>query len=113
MEPGQPVQLEHILRHMTVGVAILDCSDMQLRYVNPYLLSLLDQPWCSQGVAGHRLDEILPEELYKTALPFLQQVCATGEGMSWADLPFEGFLAVRGRTYWRVSIERTGNNEEQ
>ncbi|GAC1382052.1 MAG: hypothetical protein NVSMB33_09140 [Ktedonobacteraceae bacterium] len=113
MDPGQPIQLEHILQHMSVGVAILDCSDLRLRYINSYLQSLLDQPWRSRGAIGHCLPDILPEELYKVALPLLRQVCITGKRRSWADIPFEGFLAVRGRTYWRVSIERTTNTEEQ
>jgi len=115
MEPGQTAPLEHILRHMTVGVAILDCSDLRLRYVNPFLLSLLEQlkqPRHSQNLIGRPLDEILPGEFYKPVLPILQQVCSTGQHISWSDIPFEGFLAERGRTYWRVSIERTSNSGE-
>src|SRR5438270_1377201 len=116
MEPGQPAQLEHILQHMSVGVAILDCSDLRLQYANPFLLSLLEQlepSWRPQAVVGHCLDEIIPDELRRIAIPLLQQVCSTGERLSWSDMPFEGFLAARGRTYWRVSIERASNAEEQ
>src|SRR6266571_7067133 len=116
MEPGQPAQLEHILRHMSVGVAILDCSDLRLHYANPFLLALLEQlepSGHSQEVVGHCLDEIIPDELRKIAVPLLQQVCSTGQHLSWSDIPFEGFLAARGRTYWRVSIERASNAEEQ
>ena len=111
MEPEQPAQLESIFRHMSVGVAILDCTDLRLRYANPYLLLLLDQPRRSLAILGHSLDEILPEELWRIAQPFLQQVCATGQRLSWYDIPYEGFLAARGRTYWRVSIERTETYE--
>ena len=116
MQPGAPAQLEHILRHMSVGVAILDCSDMRLHYANPFLLALLEQlepSWRSQDVIGHRLDEIIPDELRKIAIPLLQQVCSTGQHLSWSDIPFEGFLAARGRTYWRVAIEHTSNTAEQ
>src|SRR3989440_12597160 len=116
MESDQPAQLEHILQHMSVGVAILDCSDLRLQYANPFLLSLLEQlepHWRPQAVIGHCLDEIIPDELRRIAIPLLQQVCSTGERLSWSDMPFEGFLAARGRTYWRVSIERTSNAEEQ
>ncbi|TMC24681.1 MAG: PAS domain-containing protein [Chloroflexi bacterium] len=116
MEPDQPAQLEHILRHMSVGVAILDCSDLRLHYANPFLLALLEQlepSGHSQDVVGHCLDEILPDELRKIAVPVLQQVCSTGQHLSWSDIPFEGFLAARGRTYWRVSVERTSNTAEQ
>src|SRR6266487_5134984 len=116
MEPGQPAQLEHILRQMSVGVAILDCSDLRLHYANPFLLALLEQlepSGHSQDVVGHCLDEIIPDELRKIAVPVLQQVCSTGQHLSWSDIPFEGFLAARGRTYWRVSIERTSNTGKQ
>src|SRR6266480_609996 len=116
MEPGQPAQLEHILQHMSVGVAILDCSDLRLHYANPFLLALLEQlepSGHSKDVVGLCLDEIIPDELRKIAVPVLQQVCSTGQHLSWSDIPFEGFLAARGRTYWRVSIERTSNTAEQ
>src|SRR2546423_1291188 len=115
MESGKSARLEHILQHMSVGVAILHCNNLRLRYANPYLLSLLDQLIRSQNVIDRRLDELLTDEFFKIALPHLQHVCSTGERMSWADIPFEGFLAARGRTYWRVSIERTspGNGEGQ
>src|SRR6202011_1463599 len=40
--------------------------------------------------------------------------CSTGQRLSWGAIPFEGFLASRGRTYWRISIERiTANDGEQ
>lgn len=106
MELEQTAQLESIFRHMSVGVAVLDCTDLRLRYANPYLLSLLDQPHRAMPTDRY-LAEILPEELWRIAQPLLQQVCATGQHMSWSDIPYEGFLAARGRTYWRVSIERT------
>jgi PAS domain S-box-containing protein len=111
MEPEYSVQLESIFRYMSVGVAIIDCSDLRIRYANPYLLSLLDQLQHSQAVIGRRLDEIIPEDLLGIAQPLLEQVCATGRRMSWTGIPYEGFLAARGRTSWRVSIERTGVQE--
>lgn len=92
---------------MSVGVAIIDCSDLRIRYANPYLLSLLDQLQLSQVVIGRRLDEVIPEDLWVITHPFIEQVCATGRRMSWPDIPYEGFLARRGRTSWRVTIERT------
>ncbi len=106
MEQGQSLQLEPILRHMSVGVAILDCADLRVRYANPYLLSLLEQQWPSQRVIGKPVEEILPAELQRIVLPLLEEVSASGQKMSWTDAPYEGFLAMRGRTYWRVSIER-------
>ena len=101
---------------MGVGVAILDCCELRLRYANPYLLSLLEQfnqYSHSQNAIGLRLDEIFPNEFYKIMQPILQQVCSTGQRVSWSDIPFEGFMAERGRTHWRVSIERTSNSERR
>src|SRR5260370_18147691 len=107
MEPEHSVQLESIFRHMSVGVAIIDCSDLRIRYANPYLLSLLDQLQLFQDVIGRRLNEVIPEDLWVIAQPFIEQVCATGQRKSWNDIPYEGFLARSGRTSWRVTIERT------
>lgn len=112
MEREQSAHLEHILRYMSVGVAILACPDMRLRYANPFLLSLLDQPLSADEVIGKTLPEIIPDELLKIALPFLQQVCATGKRKQWADIPYEGFLAARGRTYWHVTVECTPTQQE-
>ena len=100
---------------MPVGVAILDCPDLRLLYANPYLLSLLDQAHEAgrpQAIISHSLYEIIPEELLRIALPLLQQACSTGQRMSWSDIPYEGFLATRGRTYWRVSVERSEREAE-
>ena len=63
MEPEQSARLEHIVGHMPVGVAILGCANLRFRYANPYLLSLLEEPWRSKGVIGHALDEVVSEDL--------------------------------------------------
>ncbi len=105
MEPEQSGQLEYILGCMSVGVAILDCPDLRIRYVNAYLQSLLEESWQCQDVIGQRLNEIVPVEVYQLALPLLQQVCSTGQSTRFADVPFEGFLKARGRTYWHVEIQ--------
>jgi len=105
MELQHSRQLEYILGRMPIGVAILDCTDLCIRYVNPYLLSLLEECWYSQGVTGHRLAEIAPAEVLTVALPILQQVCSCGQSKQFSDVPYEGFLKTRGRTYWRVRIE--------
>lgn len=110
MEPEQSVQLaqlKRILSHMSLGACILGSADMRLRYVNPYLLSLLDQPVQAEDVIGQPLHKLLTEELFQAVIPFLQQVQATGEHAQWDAIPYEGFLATRGRTYWRVTIECT------
>src|SRR6266702_1394812 len=105
MEPEQSARLEHILGHTPVGVAILDCANLRFRYANSYLLSWLEEPWRSQGVIGHALDEVISEEVHKAAEPILHQVCSMGQSIRLSDLPYEGSLEMRGRTYWRISIE--------
>jgi PAS domain S-box-containing protein len=105
MNQAQPALLEHILEGMPVGVAILDCTDLRFLYVNSYLLSLLDPRWHSQSVVGRTFNEVIPQEVRKLAEPHLQQVCLTGQRLTFSDLPYEGFLEKRGRTYWQVSIE--------
>src|SRR6266704_3141367 len=105
MEPEQSRQLEYILGHMTIGVAILDCADLRVRYVNSSLLSLLEEAWHCQGVIGLRLAEIAPGEVLTVALPILHQVCSSGQSTRFCDVPYEGLLKTRGRTYWHVSVE--------
>src|SRR5258708_4033642 len=105
MELELTAPLDQILGQMAVGVALLDCAELRLRYANPYMLSLLDQSRRNQEVIGLCLEDLIPNEMSKLILPFLQQVCSSGQRMSWSDIPFEGFLATRGRTYWRVSVE--------
>ena len=109
MGPAHPVLLEHILRRMPVGVAVLDCTDLRFLYANSFLLALLDQSWRSQGVIGHTLDEVAPQGIRQAAQAVLQQVRSTGQSQTFAELPYEGFLETRGRTYWRVSIELSTN----
>ncbi len=109
MNPAQPALLEHILERMPVGVAILDCTDLRILYANSYLLSLLDPVWRSQSIMGRTLDEVVPHEVRIAAGPLLQQVCSTGQLVTFSDLPYEGFLETRGRTYWQVSIELSSN----
>jgi PAS domain S-box-containing protein len=109
MNPAQPALLEHILEHMPVGVAVLDCTGLRFLYVNDYFQSLLDPPWHIQSPLGHTLGEVVPDEVRKAVEPLLQQVRSTGQRVTFSDLPYEGFLETRGRTYWRVSIELSTN----
>ena len=110
MQPEQSAQLDRLLRYMSVGFAILSYPDLRLRYANPYLVSLLDQPVRAEDVLGKPIQEIITDELFKIAFPFLEQAYNTGERKQWDAIPYEGFLAARGRTYWRVTVERSGND---
>jgi PAS domain S-box-containing protein len=110
MSPAQPALLEQILERMPVGVAILDCADLRVLYINSYLQSLLDPRWRAQSPIGHALGDVAPHEVQKAAESLIRQVCSTGQSATFSDLPYEGFLETRGRTYWRVSIEHSTNS---
>ena len=105
MNSVQPALLEHILERMPVGVVILDCTNLHILYINTNLQSLLPSPWHTQSLIGHSLQEIVPDEEYKIVEPIIQEVCLTGQGVTFSDIPYEGFLETRGRTYWHISIE--------
>src|SRR6266496_1244723 len=105
MNAVQPALLEHILERIPVGVVILDCTSLRILYSNTYLQSLLPSPWHTQSLIGHSLREIMPNEEYKIVEPLIQDVCLTGRGVTFSDIPYEGFLETRGRTYWHLTIE--------
>ncbi len=110
MEPGQVEQIEYMLNSVAVGVAILDAASLCIRYINPYLHALLQQPWRNQDIKGRPVADVLPETLPDNTLLLLQHTATTGQSIHYAEAPFEGFLESRGRTYWRVSIERRREN---
>jgi len=57
------------------------------------------------------LDKVVPHEVQKAAMPLIRQVCSTGQNVTVSDIPYEGFLETRGRTYWRVSFELSTNSK--
>ncbi len=105
MNSVQPELLEHILERMPIGVVILDCTSLRILYINTYMQSLLPLSWPSQSLIEHSLRDIVPDEEYKLVEPILHEVCTTGRGVTFSDIPYEGFLETRGRTYWQISIE--------
>ena len=105
MEPDYTAQLQHILERMTVGAAILDCTTLRVLYANSYLISFFPEPLRTSGLGGKQVNELLPAEIYQLARPLFQQVCAEGKKVSLQEIPYEGFLETRGRTYWHISLE--------
>jgi signal transduction histidine kinase/GAF domain-containing protein len=105
MEPGQAEQLEYILGNVAVGVAILDPTSLSIRYANAYLQALLDEPWHAQDLRGHGVEEVIPPKLAAIVVPLLRQVAESQEPIHHSEIPYEGFLESRGRTYWRVAVE--------
>ncbi|MGZ6385529.1 MAG: PAS domain-containing protein, partial [Ktedonobacteraceae bacterium] len=109
MNSLQPALLEHILERISVGVLILDCVSLRILYVNTYLQSILSSSWQVQNLTEYSLRDILPDEEFKIVEPILQEVCLTGRDITFADVPYEGFLETRGRTYWNITIEHPQN----
>jgi PAS domain S-box-containing protein len=109
MNSVQPSLLEQILERMPIGVVILDCTSLRILYINTYLQSLLPLPWQTTSLIGHNVQDIMPDEDYKIVEPIIRGVCLTGREVTFSDIPYEGFLETRGRTYWNISIELPQN----
>src|SRR5437660_3385281 len=107
MKLGHAKQLEYILEHVPVGVAILDSASLDIIYANSYLTSQLEAPWDSLDITGRSAEIVLPETVRAAAIPLLRKVAATGQRLQYDEVPFEGFLETKGRTYWRIAIERS------
>ncbi len=108
MEPGQAERREYIPGHGSVGVAILNAASLRIRYANPYILALLEEPERTRDAVGRSVDEVLPAEICNVALPIFEYVAQSGQAVYYTEVPYEGSLETRGRTYWRISIERSG-----
>ncbi len=106
MEYRQADPFQHILDYLSIGVAILEANNHCVRYANPYLCRLLREAWSKQEIIGCMLEDIIPEMLRQAVYPHLQHVVTTGENVQLPEVPFEGFLEARGRTYWNITIER-------
>jgi PAS domain S-box-containing protein len=106
MDLDHAVQLEYILGRVSVGVAILDPTDFRIQYANPYLLLLLDEARRQQEIVGHPIAEVIPEIKQYDVLSRLREIAATGRRMHFSEIPYEGFLEARGRTYWQITVER-------
>lgn len=107
MQKRQTAQFQYMLDSLSSGAALLEATTLRVLYINPYMYRLLKDAWGDQQVIGRTVDEILPAEISQHALPLLRHVAATGESMRSEEVPFEGILEARGRTYWRVSINRS------
>jgi len=105
MMPGQVEQFESILENVAIGVAILDAENFHIHYANSYLCALLGEPFAPLTVAGCQVEDVLPASVCKAALPLFHYVATTGRRVNYTEVPYEGFLEARGKTYWHVSIE--------
>ncbi|HKV56833.1 MAG TPA: ATP-binding protein [Ktedonobacteraceae bacterium] len=105
METELSTPLEFMLAHAPVGLAVLDAATLRLSYANPFFLSLLENPWRSQQAAGQFLRELLPPNAHLAIEEQLREGGAKRQMLHFNDIPYEGFLETRGRTYWNVAIE--------
>ncbi len=113
MKPRRAEQLEYILGNVAVGVAILDPPSLRILYVNSYLHSLLDESWSSQDLRQYSVEEVIPAKLGAIVIPLLKHVAESGESIHHSEIPYEGFLESRGRTYWRVAVEYRSKGDNQ
>ena len=102
---GYDKYLEDVLGAQSIGVAILDTRTLCIRYVNPYLNELSTALWQRQCVIGSHVSELVPASLSAHVVALLTQVATTRQATELAEVPFEGFLELRGRTYWCVTLE--------
>ena len=112
MEKGQTEQIEAFLGCLSVGIAVLDGSNLRIRYLNAYLHKQLEKHWHLQDVVGQQVHELLPEEVRKDVLVCLHLVALTGESIDYPELSYDGFLQTRGRTYWHVTIKKVPKTAE-
>ncbi len=98
-------QIEALLGCLSVGIVALDSTDLRIRYLNSYLLAQLEQYWNQQEVIGQRVTEFLPGNVRENVLALLHSATISGETLEFTELPYEGLLYTRGRTYWHVTIK--------
>ncbi len=106
MKSGQTAPFQHILDYLSLGVAIIEDTSLRIQYSNPYLEQLLREAWNVQHAIGQSIEAVVPPEIGTTLVPLLQHVVRSGKSVRKQELPFEGFLERRGRTYWSISIEQ-------
>ena len=97
--------LEFMLARAPVGMAVLDATTLRIHYANPRLLSYLEKPHPSLEAAGQFLRDLLPGSTLAALEAQLHTADESQRALHVNDIPYEGFLETRGRTYWNVSIE--------
>lgn len=105
MKQGSLEQIEALLGCLSVGIVALDSTDLRIRYLNSYLLTQIEQYWKKQEVIGQWVAEFLPENVRENALALLHAAINSGETLEFSELPYEGFIDTRGRTYWHITIK--------
>ncbi len=105
MKQGSLEQIETLLGCLSVGIVALDSTDLRIRYLNTYLLTQIEQYWQKQEVIGKRVAEFLPDNVRENVLALLHSATISGETLEFTELPYDGLVYTRGRTYWHVTIK--------
>lgn len=97
--------LEDLLDTMSVGIAIIDATNLHLLYVNPCLNTMLTSFNPLIPIQGQHITTFCPAHMH----PFIQQILAhvdiTGQRLHYQELPYDGLQESVGRTYWNVTID--------
>ncbi|GCE12972.1 PAS domain-containing protein [Tengunoibacter tsumagoiensis] len=112
MQSGRVEQLSYMLDHVPMGAALLDATTLHILYLNAYLRVLCAETSAQPELIGQTLTTLLTPPMAARILPMLEKVSKDGDRIEYAELPYEGFLESRGRTYWRISIERIASNAD-
>lgn len=135
MKTDYVAQLADILGNVAVGVVVLNASDLHILYANNYVLTLaadlLDKQRSLVPASNttamptnleqhtelteeqwqeHHIADLLPDSIAQQVVPILEHIVQTEQQaphapIHYTEIPFEGFLERRGRTYWNIQIE--------
>src|SRR5579859_3650509 len=97
--------LEFMLARAPVGMAVLDAATLHIYYANPHLLSMLEKPHPSLEAASQFLRDLLPSSTLATLEAQSDAANENLHAQHLNDIPYEGFLETRGRTYWNITVE--------
>ena len=106
MKQGSIEEFEAFLGCLSVGVLVLDSTDLRIRYLNSYLNTQIEHYWPMREVMGQHVAEFLPEHRRENVLTRLRALTVSEEPVEYAELAYEGLLYTRGRTYWHVTLKR-------
>ena len=103
MQSEEYTQFESVLDCLATGIIILDTTYFCIRYINLYAQTQLETLWSVQSVLGRKINDLLPEHLYITILPYLHQCIRSKQPIACKEVPY--FLETRGKTYWNINVQ--------
>ncbi len=106
MQQGLLEHFEVLFGRFSVGMVVLDDIELRVRYLNTYLLKQLQKYGRNEDIQGKSIAEFLPEHIRESVLAYLRTLPATENVIQYNELPFDGLVYSRGRTYWHVIIQK-------